>query len=89
MPIDDQTISNAINEILVKERALESSRGKLRLIRNNLESIQKTQIKKINENGGYDTIEEEPKDRELGGKLNAKRKQKIYDKALADITALE
>lgn len=84
MPINEDLIDTKIIALRVAEIAADEKSSEIRQVRLRLESIKKETITKLD--GSTELLD--PQDRDLGGKMNATRRQAIYTKALSDATTL-
>lgn len=85
MPVDDNTLAEKY-KIVSDELALLSKKFKvLRVIRANIDSIKMIQDPAFPRD---ETKKVLPDDNSIGGKVDSVRRQKTFDKIIADLTAL-
>jgi len=85
MPVDETTLKSKEDAVKAQQRFHNAELNKLNILAGNIRSIMMIENPEFPNDDSKKII---PNDRNLGGKITSGRRQKIYDKILADSTDL-
>ena len=83
MPIDENVLNATIIQVREEEQRIQVKTSRVRNIRSCLEQIKIQQIRVQNESGGYDVVDQQPRDTQMNEVMTDTRRELIYNQNIS------